>query len=121
MAKNYDFIVIGGGSGGIAAARRAADHGARALVIEPARLGGTCVNVGCVPKKVMWNAAQIAQSLDLVGRGQAAARDLDLARVAADPRALGLQLLDAFRQLVGARGEEAVAEACGAPRRGLRV
>ena len=62
MATDYDLIVIGGGSGGLACAQRAADHGARALVIESHRLGGTCVNVGCVPKKVMWNAAQLAQA-----------------------------------------------------------
>jgi glutathione reductase (NADPH) len=63
MADDFDLIVIGGGSGGIAAARRAAEHGARAVVIESGRLGGTCVNVGCVPKKVMWNAAHLAQGL----------------------------------------------------------
>ena len=50
--SDYDFIVLGGGSGGLAAAQRAAEYGARVAVIEPARLGGTCVNVGCVPKKV---------------------------------------------------------------------
>ncbi len=54
---SYDFLVVGGGSGGIAAARRAAQHGARVAVIEHQRLGGTCVNVGCVPKKLMWHAA----------------------------------------------------------------
>jgi len=59
---DYDLIVVGGGSGGLACAQRAAQYGARALVVESARLGGTCVNVGCVPKKVMWNAAQIAQA-----------------------------------------------------------
>lgn len=55
---HYDFLVIGAGSGGIAAANRAAAHGARTAIIESSRLGGTCVNVGCVPKKIMWNAAQ---------------------------------------------------------------
>jgi glutathione reductase (NADPH) len=61
--NNYDFIAIGGGSGGLAAAQRAAEYGARCLIIErDGRLGGTCVNVGCVPKKVMWHAAEIAQT-----------------------------------------------------------
>lgn len=59
----YDFLVIGGGSGGLAAAKRAASHGAKAAVVERARLGGTCVNVGCVPKKVMWSAAHIADTI----------------------------------------------------------
>ena len=67
MTDNCDFLVIGGGSGGIAAARRAAEHGARVALFEPARLGGTCVNVGCVPKKVMWNAAQLCHALELSG------------------------------------------------------
>jgi glutathione reductase (NADPH) len=59
----FDLITIGGGSGGLAAAQRAAQHGARVLLVESGRLGGTCVNVGCVPKKVMWNAATIADAL----------------------------------------------------------
>jgi glutathione reductase (NADPH) len=59
----FDLIVIGGGSGGLACAQRAAEFGARAAVIEAHRLGGTCVNAGCVPKKVMWNAASVALSL----------------------------------------------------------
>lgn len=63
--KQYDYIVIGGGSGGIASARRAASYGAKTLVIESAKLGGTCVNVGCVPKKVMWSAAHLNEGLTL--------------------------------------------------------
>ncbi|KAI9303939.1 hypothetical protein BJ944DRAFT_203576 [Cunninghamella echinulata] len=61
----YDYVVIGGGSGGLASARRASGiHGAKVALIEAqAKLGGTCVNVGCVPKKVMWNAASIAEAL----------------------------------------------------------
>jgi glutathione reductase (NADPH) len=58
-----DYLVIGGGSGGIASARRAAALGARVGLIESGRLGGTCVNVGCVPKKVMFNAASVAEAL----------------------------------------------------------
>jgi glutathione reductase (NADPH) len=61
-STNFDLIVIGGGSGGLACAQRAALYGAKVGLIEADRLGGTCVNVGCVPKKVMWNAAQIAHA-----------------------------------------------------------
>lgn len=63
MSATWDLIVIGGGSGGLAAAQRAAQYGARVVLVERARLGGTCVNVGCVPKKVMWNAAHLAHAL----------------------------------------------------------
>jgi glutathione reductase (NADPH) len=59
----FDLLILGGGSGGLACAQRAAEYGAKAAVIESHRLGGTCVNVGCVPKKVMWNAASVALSL----------------------------------------------------------
>ena len=61
---HFDFLAIGGGSGGIAAAVRAASHGARAAVVEHGRLGGTCVNVGCVPKKLMWYAASLGHAVD---------------------------------------------------------
>ena len=64
MAKEYDLLVIGGGSGGLAHAQRAAEYGARAAVVEYGPLGGTCVNVGCVPKKVMWYAAETRHHLD---------------------------------------------------------
>jgi glutathione reductase (NADPH) len=63
MMSEFDLIVIGGGSGGLAAAQRAAEYGARVALVESHRLGGTCVNVGCVPKKVMWNAATLASGL----------------------------------------------------------
>ena len=64
MAEKWDLIVIGGGSGGLACAQRAAEHGARAVVAEPGALGGTCVNVGCVPKKIMFHAAELAHGID---------------------------------------------------------
>jgi glutathione reductase (NADPH) len=64
MTQHYDLIVIGGGSGGLSVAERAARHGARCALIEADRLGGTCVNVGCVPKKIMWYAAHLAHALD---------------------------------------------------------
>jgi glutathione reductase (NADPH) len=63
--ERLDYLVIGGGSGGLASARRAAAYGARVALIESGALGGTCVNLGCVPKKIMWNAAEIAEELDL--------------------------------------------------------
>lgn len=70
MVDTYDYIVVGGGSGGLASARRAAAHGAKALLIERGALGGTCVNLGCVPKKIMWNAAAHAERLhDLADYG----------------------------------------------------
>ena len=64
MAQHYDLIIIGGGSGGVAVSNRAGSYGARCLLIEKGRLGGTCVNVGCVPKKIMWNGAQLAHALE---------------------------------------------------------
>lgn len=70
MSLNFDLLVIGGGSGGLAAAQRAAEYGASVAVFEPKRLGGTCVNAGCVPKKVMWSTAALAHSLaDASGYG----------------------------------------------------
>ncbi|CAN3360292.1 glutathione reductase [Diutina catenulata] len=73
-AKHYDYLVIGGGSGGVASARRAASYGAKVLLVESKfeKLGGTCVNVGCVPKKVMWYAADLAHKVShLYGYGLA--------------------------------------------------
>ena len=63
MTKHYDYLAIGGGSGGIASINRAAQYGKKCAIIEANLIGGTCVNVGCVPKKVMWYAAQIADAI----------------------------------------------------------
>ncbi|MBF0777360.1 glutathione-disulfide reductase [Streptococcus cuniculi] len=65
--KRFDIIAIGGGSGGIATMNRAAEYGATAAVIEGNLLGGTCVNIGCVPKKIMWYGAQIGEALHHYG------------------------------------------------------
>ncbi|CAL1703426.1 unnamed protein product [Somion occarium] len=62
--EKYDIVFIGGGSGGVAGSRRAASYGKKVALVEATgRLGGTCVNVGCVPKKIMWNAADIAEKI----------------------------------------------------------
>ena len=63
MLERFDLLVIGGGSGGLAHAQRAAEYGVKAAVVEYGPLGGTCVNVGCVPKKVMWYAAHYSHEL----------------------------------------------------------
>src|SRR5690606_7271900 len=88
--SDFDLVVLGGGSGGLAGAFRAAGHGARVAILEPAELGGTCVNVGCVPKKAMWLAGDIAHKLAL-------ARELgfDLPET---PPALDWPAFIAFRQ-----------------------
>jgi len=70
MTQHYDLIAIGAGSGGLSVAERAALHGRRCAIVEAGRLGGTCVNVGCVPKKVMWFGAGLAHALaDAEGYG----------------------------------------------------
>ncbi|MBD9368595.1 glutathione-disulfide reductase [Xanthomonas sp. XNM01] len=62
---DYDLVVLGGGSAGMAGAFRAAAHGARVALLEPHALGGTCVNLGCVPKKAMWLAADLATKMTM--------------------------------------------------------
>ena len=107
MAESvFDLISVGGGSGGLACAQRAAEHGAKAAVIEPHRLGGTCVNVGCVPKKVMWNAATVASSLRDAGDYgfdvQAAANDWGLLKTKRD--AYVLRLNGIYERNLAAKG-----------------
>ncbi|VAW49992.1 Glutathione reductase [hydrothermal vent metagenome] len=63
MKYNYDLIAIGAGSGGLSVVERAAEYGKKCAVVEAKKLGGTCVNIGCVPKKVMWFGAHIAEAL----------------------------------------------------------
>ena len=76
--RDFDLIVIGAGSGGLAAAFRARTHGARVALLAEGPLGGTCVNVGCVPKKAMWLAAELAHRIEL-------ARELGFALPEAPP------------------------------------
>ena len=63
---DYDLMVIGAGSGGVRAARKSAEFGARVAVVEEAALGGTCVNVGCIPKKLYVYASEYAAPLSFV-------------------------------------------------------
>ena len=63
MTSTYDMICIGGGSGGIACAVKSAKLGRKVAIIEDQQLGGTCVNRGCVPKKAMWHAGELAHTL----------------------------------------------------------
>jgi glutathione-disulfide reductase len=67
MNRHFDLIIIGGGSGGLAVAEQAARFGRRVAVVESGKMGGTCVNNGCVPKKVMWYAAHLAHAVDDAG------------------------------------------------------
>ena len=60
----YDLVVIGGGSGGIAAAKKAAQAGAKTALVEDRQIGGTCVNRGCVPKKLLVHASRMADTFD---------------------------------------------------------
>jgi len=62
-STHFDYICIGGGSGGIASANRASRYGKKVAIIEAKDIGGTCVNVGCVPKKAMWYGAQVAEAI----------------------------------------------------------
>jgi glutathione reductase (NADPH) len=68
MTQHFDYICLGAGSGGIASGNRAAMRGAKVLIIEAKQVGGTCVNVGCVPKKVMWYGAQVAEAMNLYAK-----------------------------------------------------
>lgn len=61
--NHFDYISIGGGSGGIASANRASRYGKKVAIVEAKAIGGTCVNVGCVPKKAMWFGAQVAEAI----------------------------------------------------------
>ena len=67
---DYDLLVLGAGSGGVACARRAASHGARVAIVEQAEIGGTCVHRGCIPKKFLVYASHFAHDLcDSIGYG----------------------------------------------------
>lgn len=64
MGSHFDLIAIGAGSGGLAVAEKAAQYGKNVAIVESGSIGGTCVNNGCVPKKIMWYAANLAHAVD---------------------------------------------------------
>ena len=114
---DVDFFVIGGGSGGVRAARIAAEHGAKVAIAEESRWGGTCVVRGCVPKKLMVYASEVSRYLD-DARGQGwtipaatfdwptfiAAKDKEIARLSAAYlsrlQKAGVRIVDGHAQLV---------------------
>lgn len=100
MSKHYDYIAIGGGSGGIASSNRASMYGKKCALIEAAELGGTCVNVGCVPKKVMWYAAHIAEAVHSMGPAYgftASSSDFDWPRLVKNRDAYIKRLNDIYK------------------------
>jgi len=110
LAEDYDLIVIGAGSGGVAASRRAAAHGARVLIAEADRVGGTCVIRGCVPKKLMAYAAGYAQAFaEARGFGWAdAGGRFEMGRWAAAKAEETARLEGIYRQMLADGGVELV-------------
>jgi glutathione reductase (NADPH) len=108
--EDYDLFVIGGGSGGVRAARMAAQLGARVALAEAAALGGTCVNVGCVPKKLYSFAAHFAQDIqDAAGFGWDVSRPrLDWQRLKSNRAREIARLNAAYRQLLLGAGVELI-------------
>lgn len=111
MTDTFDLIALGGGSGGLACAQRAAQYGQRAAIIEPKPLGGTCVNVGCVPKKVMWYAADVAHAVhDARGYGiHASLERIDWPALKADRDAYVHRLNGIYERNLEKRGVEYIA------------
>lgn len=111
MSRTFDFIVIGAGSGGVAAARRAASHGARVAIIEQARVGGTCVLRGCVPKKLLMYAsrhgAALAEASDF-GWQWPAAPEFSMSHWARAKATETARLEQLYRQLLADSGVELV-------------
>lgn len=110
MSEHYDLLVIGAGSGGIATANRAAGYGRKVAIFEERLLGGTCVNAGCVPKKVMWYGAQMAHALrDAPDYGFTVdSADFDWAELVAARRAYIERLHSAYRKRLEGNGVELV-------------
>jgi glutathione reductase (NADPH) len=113
VAHDFDLIVLGAGSGGVAASRRAALHGARVAIVEAGRVGGTCVLRGCVPKKLLMYAAQYGDALrEAAGYGWQLPVDpppFDMAAWQAAKTAETTRLEGVYRALLTEGGVELVA------------
>ena len=70
VEQSFDLVVIGAGSGGLAAAKRAARYGAKVAIVEGDRVGGTCVIRGCVPKKLLVYGSKMVEHLENARRHQ---------------------------------------------------
>ncbi|MEE3158885.1 MAG: FAD-dependent oxidoreductase, partial [Pseudomonadota bacterium] len=103
---DFDLFVIGAGSGGVRASRMAAGFGARVAVAEDRYLGGTCVNVGCVPKKLFAYAAHFAEDMeDAAGYGWNLTADgFDWPRLVANKNAEISRLNGIYRNLLTSAG-----------------
>ena len=109
MAFDVDFFVIGAGSGGVRAARIAAGHGAKTLVAEEGRVGGTCVIRGCVPKKLYVHASRFADEFqDAAGFGWSVREaKFDWPRLVAAKDKEITRLSEAYRENLDAVGRRA--------------
>jgi glutathione reductase (NADPH) len=107
---DFDFFVVGGGSGGVRAARMAAQRGVRVAMAEAGALGGTCVNVGCIPKKLYSYAAQYGESFEEArgfGWDSGPAR-LDWQRLKANRKEEINRLNSIYQQLLSAAGVQLI-------------
>ena len=110
MAHDYDLVTLGAGSGGVAASRRAALHGAKVAIVEGRRVGGTCVLRGCVPKKLLMYAAQYGDAF-AEARGYGWTLDaprFDMARWAQAKAAETARLEGVYRNLLAGSGVELI-------------
>src|SRR5262245_509468 len=109
---DFDLITLGAGSGGVAASRRAAAHGAKVAIVEAGRVGGTCVLRGCVPKKLLMYAAQYGDALaESAGYGWQVPADgvaFDMARWQTAKTAETTRLEGVYRNLLAQSGVEIV-------------
>ena len=111
MRDDFDLVVLGGGSGGYAAALRAAELGLRVALVEKDRLGGTCLHKGCIPTKAMLQSAEVADSVRGASAFGVAASftHIDIPAVYAYRDGVVQGLFRGLTGLVASRGIEVVA------------